>query len=77
MERLQAQLDGLVAAGNTVVVVEHDMQIVADSDWVIDMGPGAGDEGGEIVATGPPAEVRKSERSKTAHYLERYFRPRG
>ena len=76
VERLQAQLDGLVAAGNTVVVVEHDMQIVADSDWVIDMGPGAGDEGGEIVATGPPAEVRKSERSKTAYYLEQYFRPR-
>jgi excinuclease ABC subunit A len=76
VERLQAQLDGLVAAGNTVVVVEHDMQIVADSDWVIDMGPGAGDEGGEIVATGPPTEVRKAERSKTAHYLEQYFRPR-
>jgi excinuclease ABC subunit A len=76
VERLQAQLDGLVAAGNTVIVVEHDMQIVADSDWVIDMGPGAGDEGGQIVAAGPPAEVMKSERSKTAHYLRRYFHPR-
>jgi excinuclease ABC subunit A len=76
VERLQAQLDGLVEAGNTVVVVEHDMQIVAESDWVIDMGPGAGDEGGMIVATGPPAEVMKSERSKTAHYLGKFFHPR-
>jgi excinuclease ABC subunit A len=57
-------------------VVEHDMQIVAESDWVIDMGPGAGDEGGTIVATGPPVEVMKSERSKTAHYLGKYFHPR-
>ncbi len=73
VERLQAQLDGLVEAGNTVVVVEHDMQVVAESDWVIDMGPGAGDEGGTIVATGPPVEVMKSERSKTAHYLAKYF----
>lgn len=76
VERLQAQLDGLVEAGNTVVVVEHDMQIVAESDWVIDMGPGAGDEGGTIVATGAPGEVMKSERSKTAHYLGKYFHPR-
>jgi excinuclease ABC subunit A len=76
VERLQAQLDGLVTAGNTVVVVEHDMQIVADGDWVIDMGPGAGDEGGEIVAAGTPTEVMKSERSKTAYYLRQYFHPR-
>ncbi|MBB6143161.1 excinuclease ABC subunit A [Silvibacterium bohemicum] len=76
VERLQAQLDSLVAAGNTVVVVEHDMQIVADSDWVIDMGPGAGDEGGEIIAVGPPAEVMRSKRSKTAHYLRQYFHSR-
>jgi excinuclease ABC subunit A len=75
VDRLQAQLDGLVEAGNTVVVIEHDMQIVAESDWVIDMGPGAGDEGGTIVAIGPPSEVMKSERSKTAHYLGKYIHP--
>src|SRR5207302_8045422 len=46
VERLVTQLDGLVAAGNTVVVVEHDMRVVGGSDWVIDVGPGAGDEGG-------------------------------
>ena len=52
VERLIAQLDGLVDAGNTVVVVEHDMRVVAASDWVIDVGPGAGDEGGRVVAAG-------------------------
>ena len=52
VEKLMAQLDGLVDAGNTVIVVEHDMRVVAASDWVIDIGPGAGDEGGRIVHAG-------------------------
>ncbi len=52
VEKLMAQLDGLVDAGNTVIVVEHDMRVVAGSDWVIDIGPGAGDEGGRVVAAG-------------------------
>ncbi|HET9450044.1 MAG TPA: excinuclease ABC subunit UvrA, partial [Aggregicoccus sp.] len=54
VERLLAQLERLVGQGNTVVVVEHDMQVVAASDWVIDLGPGAGDEGGRIVVAGTP-----------------------
>jgi uncharacterized protein YaiI (UPF0178 family) len=49
VEKLLAQLDGLLAAGNTVVLMEHDMQVVAASDWVIDLGSGAGDEGGRVV----------------------------
>jgi excinuclease ABC subunit A len=69
VERLKAQLDGLVDAGNTVIVVEHDMHIVAGSDWVIDVGPGAGDEGGRIVAAGTPADVAKAKQSRTAPYL--------
>ena len=69
VEKLAAQLDGLVSSGNTVIVVEHDMQVVAKSDWVIDIGPGAGEEGGRIVASGPPAEVAKSKASRTAPYL--------
>lgn len=57
---LMAQLNGLVATGNTVIMVEHDMQVASNSDWIIDMGPGAGDEGGLIVAEGTPKEVAKS-----------------
>jgi excinuclease ABC subunit A len=72
VERLVAQLDGLVDAGNTVIVVEHDMRVIAGSDWVIDMGPGAGDEGGQIVVAGPPAAVARSAASRTAPYLARF-----
>jgi excinuclease ABC subunit A len=70
VRKLLTQLDGLVAAGNTVIVVEHDMSVVAASDWVIDIGPGAGDEGGRIVAAGPPEAVVKVKASKTAKYLQ-------
>ena len=73
VEKLVAQLDGLVEAGNTVIVVEHDMRVVAGSDWVMDVGPGAGDEGGRIVAAGTPRQVATSRRSRTAPYLARYF----
>jgi excinuclease ABC subunit A len=69
VERLLKQLHRLVDAGNTVIVVEHDMDVIAASDWMIDMGPGAGDEGGKIVATGTPAEVAKVKASRTAKYL--------
>jgi excinuclease ABC subunit A len=69
--KLMKQLDGLVESGNTVVVVEHDMDIAAVSDWIIDMGPGAGDEGGRIVVSGPPERVASSTRSRTAKYLAR------
>lgn len=66
---LMAQLNGLVDAGNTVILVEHDMQVASTSDWIIDMGPGAGDEGGRIVVEGPPAKVAKSKTSPTAPFL--------
>ena len=73
VEKLVAQLDGLVESGNTVIVVEHDMRVVAGSDWVIDMGPGAGDEGGRVVASGTPAEVAAARASRTAPYLARFM----
>jgi len=69
--RLMAQLQGLVDAGNTVVLVEHEMHVVAESDWVIDIGPGAGEEGGRLVACGTPREVGKAAGSRTAPYLRR------
>jgi excinuclease ABC subunit A len=53
------------------VVVEHDMHVIAGSDWVIDIGPGAGEEGGRVVAAGPPTMVAQSPESRTAPYLAR------
>ncbi|WP_213603078.1 excinuclease ABC subunit UvrA [Pseudoxanthomonas japonensis] len=69
VSKLMAQLQGLVDAGNTVVVVEHEMRVVADSDWVIDIGPGAGDQGGRVVVEGTPDHVSKSKISATAPFL--------
>jgi excinuclease ABC subunit A len=69
VDLLDRQLHRLVDAGNTVVVAEHDMRLVAGVDWVIDLGPGAGDAGGRVVAAGPPAEVASSPDSRTAPYL--------
>jgi excinuclease ABC subunit A len=62
-----------VNAGNTVIVVEHDMHVVAGSDWVIDIGPGAGEEGGKIVAEGPPSVIMAAGKSKTAPYLRSFM----
>ncbi len=71
VDKLMLQLDGLVEAGNTVILVEHDMRVIAASDWVIDMGPGAGEEGGRVVVAGTPAEVAASSKSRTAPFLAR------
>ncbi|ELQ18283.1 excinuclease ABC subunit A [Pseudomonas fluorescens BRIP34879] len=71
VDRLLSQLNQLVDAGHTVVVVEHEMRVVAQSDWVIDIGPGAGDEGGNVVACGTPQKVAKSKKSRTAPFLAR------
>ncbi|WP_198335792.1 excinuclease ABC subunit UvrA [Psychrobacter celer] len=66
---LMAQLDALVEAGNTVIMVEHDMQVASNSDWIIDIGPGAGDAGGQVVAQGIPEDVATSKTSQTAPFL--------
>ncbi|MFF7815443.1 ATP-binding cassette domain-containing protein [Streptomyces sp. NPDC007945] len=71
VEVLVRQLRGLVDGGHTVVVVEHDMDVAAGADWVIDLGPGGGEAGGRIVAEGPPARVARSADSRTAPYLAR------
>lgn len=68
-DRLLVHLQHLVDAGNTVVMVEHDMRVVAQADWVIDMGPGAGDLGGTVVAQGTPRSVASASGSTTASYL--------
>ncbi|KND57998.1 Excinuclease ABC subunit A [Candidatus Burkholderia verschuerenii] len=69
VDRLMAQLQGLVDAGNTVVVVEHDMRVAAQSDWVIDIGPGAGEDGGTLVVAATPDVAAKHRASRTASYL--------
>jgi excinuclease ABC subunit A len=71
VELLIELLQRLVDAGNSVVVVEHDLDVVAAADWIIDLGPGGGHEGGRIVATGPPAEVAANPASVTGRYLAR------
>ncbi|MEO2083111.1 MAG: excinuclease ABC subunit UvrA, partial [Desulfurobacteriaceae bacterium] len=67
--RLIETLKGLRDLGNTVIVVEHDIETIESADYVIDMGPGAGVHGGEVVAVGTPEEVKKNENSLTGKYL--------
>jgi excinuclease ABC subunit A len=69
VDKLMVQLEALVAAGNTVIVAEHEMRVAAAADWIIDMGPGAGDAGGQIVAAGTPQQVARNCASKTGGYL--------
>ncbi|CAN5383898.1 excinuclease ABC subunit UvrA [soil metagenome] len=69
VDKLIRQLDALVDSGDTVIVVEHDMRVVAASDWVIDIGPGAGEEGGRIVVSAPPEQAARATGSRTAGYL--------
>ena len=75
VDRLMTQLDGLVDAGNTVIVVEHDMRVAAAGDHVIDIGPGAGEEGGRVVAAGTPHDVAAAKGSRTAPFLAPLLRP--
>jgi excinuclease ABC subunit A len=68
---LLRQLHRLVDAGNTVVLVEHDLDAIATADWIIDLGPGGGDAGGRVIATGAPAHVAQVKESATAPYIAR------
>jgi excinuclease ABC subunit A len=73
VDRLLVQLNRLVEAGNSVIAVEHNMRVVAASDWVIDIGPGAGDAGGTVVASGAPHDVARAKASRTAPYLRKFL----
>ncbi|UAK24672.1 excinuclease ABC subunit UvrA [Sphingomonas nostoxanthinifaciens] len=69
VRKLLEVLHALVEQGNTVVVIEHNLEVIKTADWIIDLGPEGGDKGGEIVATGTPEQVVKEKRSYTARYL--------
>jgi excinuclease ABC subunit A len=60
-------------AGNTIVIIEHNLDVIKTSDWIIDLGPEGGDGGGEIIAEGAPKEIIKSKRSYTGRYLRKYL----
>ena len=68
-ERLLVTLEGMRDLGNTVLVVEHDEETILRADWIVDLGPGAGDRGGEVIAEGPPEEIINNEKSLTGAYL--------
>ncbi|MGL5017119.1 MAG: DNA helicase UvrA [Luteolibacter sp.] len=63
-------LHRLVDEGHTVVVIEHHMAVAAEADWILDIGPEAGDAGGQIIAQGPPEKIAKSKTSRTAPFLK-------
>ena len=75
MQKLLEVLHALVEAGNTVLVIEHNLEVIKTADWIIDLGPEGGDGGGHIVATGTPEEVAQVEASHTGHYLRPYLTP--
>jgi excinuclease ABC subunit A len=73
IRRLLEVLHRLVDAGNTVIVIEHNLDVIRSADWVVDLGPGGGENGGEIIATGTPAEVAGTKGSATGSYLKRWY----
>jgi len=75
IERLLAVLNRLVNTGNTVVVIEHNLEVIKCADWIIDIGPEGGHAGGEIVAVGTPEQVANNDRSYTGRWLQRVLKP--
>jgi excinuclease ABC subunit A len=73
-EKLLHMLHALVDAGNSIIVIEHNLDVIKNADWVIDMGPEGGDAGGRIVAEGTPEQITKSEKSYTGQYLKKVLR---
>src|SRR5204863_8373133 len=76
VRKLLDVLHALVETGNTVLVIEHNLEVIKTADWIIDLGPEGGDAGGHIVATGTPEEVARAEASHTGQYLRPYLTAR-
>lgn len=66
-------LNNLVEKGNTIIVIEHNLDIISQADWIIDIGPLAGDKGGELVFSGTVGNLLSAEKSLTGHYLKKYL----
>ncbi|MFL5626591.1 MAG: excinuclease ABC subunit UvrA, partial [Ktedonobacteraceae bacterium] len=73
VDRLLQVLQRLVDNGNSIVVIEHNMEVIKSADWIIDLGPAGGDDGGEVIAQGTPEEVAENEQSFTGYFLRRMF----
>ena len=74
--RLQTVLDRLAAKGHTLVVIEHNLDIIKCADWIVDLGPEGGDRGGTVVATGTPEEIARHRTSWTGKWLKPVLKPR-
>jgi excinuclease ABC subunit A len=70
VRKLLEVLHALVEQGNSVVVIEHNLEVIKTADWIIDLGPDGGDKGGEIVVVGTPEDVAANKRSHTGRYLK-------
>ncbi|MDB5689105.1 MAG: uvrA [Sphingomonas bacterium] len=77
VRKLLEVLQALVEQGNTVVVIEHNLEVIKTADWIVDLGPEGGDKGGEIVAVGTPEQVVQEPRSYTGHYLKPLLQAKG
>ena len=74
MRKLLDVLQRLVGLGNTVVVIEHNLDVIKTADWIIDLGPDGGEDGGKIVAAGTPEQVMKSKKSLTGEALRKVLK---
>ena len=74
VQKLLEVLNRLVKLGNTIIIIEHNMDVIKNSDWIIDLGPEGGDGGGTIVATGTPEQIAQNPRSYTGQYLKRILK---
>ena len=77
VHRLIDILNRLTDTGNTVVIIEHNLDVIKNADYIIDLGPEGGIRGGTIVATGTPEEVAKCEKSYTGQFLKKYLKNKG
>jgi excinuclease ABC subunit A len=71
VQKLLDVLNRLVNLGNTIVVIEHNMDVIKNSDWLIDLGPEGGDKGGKVIAAGTPSQVAANAKSYTGQYLKK------